>query len=97
MADTVKNITLEGLTAWLETKPPQERYGYLDSRRCLIAQYVNSLGPIAWIEVGPYSFATERDTVYFGWSIGTVSSDYHGSRDWTFGGALKRAKELANA
>jgi hypothetical protein len=40
----VEPLSLAGLIAWLETKPPKGRYYYIDNCRCLIGQFLAALG-----------------------------------------------------
>ncbi len=40
----VQHPSLEGMIAWMETKPPSQRYFYGDAARCLCSQYYRETG-----------------------------------------------------
>ncbi len=93
--------SLDSLIAWLERQPADYSYNYLDSRSCLLAQYytemygesvqVGARGDYRRASAGSYEVSPESF-----WraaaDIGCTSM-----KDWTFGGALKRAKALQGA
>lgn len=83
-------ISLRALIAWLETKPPKEKYEYCFPQSCALAQFRAACG-----------FAG-RDLII---DLGMVGSEYEHSWqsdlddivnqiDCTFGGALKRARKV---
>lgn len=85
-------LTLPNLIAWLEQQPADKVYCYTDHGRCLIGQYLTSLG---YTSVSVYSndwFSHSKNSyVELPASFDNVA--IFGDR--TFGGALKRAREYA--
>jgi len=73
-------LTMEGLIAWLETKPADETYDYENCRgECLYGQYIASHG-ISWEgSRGPFMAHVYQH----------VAHQY----PWTFGAALDRARK----
>lgn len=84
-------LSLEGLIAWLETKPAQRAYDYLNCEgQCLYGQYMAAHG-IPWRESGasaPGLAPKERD--HF---CALVYRDVADDSPYTFGGALERARK----
>lgn len=85
--------SLRDLIAWLETKPADEAYCYVESGRCMIAQYLKAKG---WAEprvdpdyVDDFS-SGERKILPDGWDYVA----YGRGEGATFGAALNRAREL---
>ena len=94
--------SLKGLIAWLETHDPTIKYDWYGCRDCLIASYFRAIGyPRAW-EVVP-----GKPTVYLHEIFGGDTEDERferyidvgrgdgKSQQWTYGGALQRARALA--
>lgn len=84
-------LTLEGVTAWLETKNPQAKYDYNNcTGKCLYGQYMASFG-VPWEKSGGTGLncgSVERsdfcDLVY-----DRIAS----CQPYTFGAALSRARK----
>lgn len=79
-------LSLPALIAWLETQAPETAYDYYDcGGGCLIMQYLTAVG-IEWRDGG------------YGRCLGGQTSDLRheiaGTRPFTFGAALARAKAL---
>jgi len=73
-------FTMQGLIAWLKTKPAKGRYNYFDTKRCLAAQYCRSIKvryPFHWYTIDSFQDKMEN-----------IGADH----PWTFGAALQRAK-----
>lgn len=98
--------SLEGLIAWLETKPSDETYDWFDIKSCLVSQYLQSHGlsiPEAsrtldrmFIGIPEYQFVgfgpSNRQSLYL-----DPINDADRTTRHTFGAALIRAKAaLAN-
>ena len=82
------------LIAWMRTHDPAERYDWGSGGNCLIAQYSKHLGMT--MPVHRFSKLCGGVANYYHIARGTgdvtASVIYH--KDWTFGGAVKRAEEL---
>jgi hypothetical protein len=80
-------ISLRAMIAWLETKPADEEYDYIDAPRCAIAQYLQAQG------------RSEDDSVVDFWPTPEPSQKDYWLFDiactvpWTFGAALERARK----
>jgi hypothetical protein len=90
-------FSLGSLIAWLETKPPAERYCYQDNGGCLLHQYFSHAGfNVQW--VGGWTFKTtegarhELSDEFSEIAAGLVRGV---AMDFTFGSALSRARYLA--
>jgi hypothetical protein len=83
-------FNLRRLIAWLEKQPPQKRYGYTNTSRCLLAQYFTAIGvkfeavgtDCVWLKAGEY-FAIDLPPHFNEIAMG---------RGRTFGAALMRAR-----
>lgn len=73
-------LTLEAIIAWLATQPPEQDYVWQDPTECVVGRYLRDHGS-SWGTVA-YSTLPDYDFVA-------------GSKPWTFGAALERAKTLA--
>jgi hypothetical protein len=73
--------SLEGFIGWLEVQNPSITYTYMDTDRCLVAQYLASIGG-------------HKITDYFAAQGGTTGSRIAVSTPHTFGAALERARAL---
>jgi hypothetical protein len=75
------------LIAWLEKQPADRAYDYCYPDTCVIAQYLQSQG------VEQYTI-DDRELDKLGWHNIAQHRDYEigETQDWTFGGALKRAR-----
>lgn len=51
-----KDFSLKRLTAWLETRDPNETYKFSDNRDCLLARFFKSLGygPKVLVGIGEF-------------------------------------------
>jgi hypothetical protein len=77
--------TLLGLIAWLETQDPNTRYDYCDASGCVVGNYLKSLG------VTPFDLKPEElDALHP--CLNSVACGTIYPLDWTYGGALKRAR-----
>lgn len=93
--------TLDSLIAWLETKPQDEVYDFMDCKGgCLIGQYLtDKIGKSwrgDWLNV-QYDFrlaAAKWDVTYY-YLHGKLAPKSH--QGYTFGAALKRAQTLRAA
>lgn len=85
--------SLEGLIAWLETKPPETTYNFMTCRgTCLYGQYMTAIG-IDWNSTDSKHKPTPY--IYTVKGIGTQHIASHEPN--TFGAALERARaELQN-
>lgn len=82
-------FTLESLIAWLEKQPADTAYDYCRPDICLVAQYLKAH------EIKNYSVASEELNRLIP-GLHQIARDCIDSpQDWTFGGALKRARTLA--
>lgn len=97
-AETKPDVfSLEGLIAWLETKPADETYQVADSESCLMGQYTVAMGGFrnlrgdepAYI-VGAASMPTTDATH----PLSKVAWAFGPSGGTTFGAALARARKL---
>lgn len=79
-------LTLQSLIAWLETKPPDEIYCYVDQGRSLAAQYNIEIGR----KYAVYSLfdPPETDETKFDYALEWISCDGR----QTFGATLSRAR-----
>lgn len=92
--------SLASFIGWLETKSPKATYDFHNCQgECLIGQYMTSLG-IDWGETPTDIFQGNwENTAYL--KIGRqlfgtgALGEVVGDRPWTYGGALKRAREFA--
>lgn len=89
-------LRLESLIAWLRTEPENKEYEYTSTSNCLLAQYFKSKG-FGAVSVGPFrvvSFSL-REGQNLPAGFNDISLDTHSvEKDYTFGGALKRALAL---
>lgn len=76
--------SLANLIAWLERQPDRKIYDYTMSERCLIAQWLQSSG-----EENFNLLSNEVDALFGGNGKKIVTPE-----PWTFGAALKRAREV---
>ena len=90
------SMDVTSLISWLETKDPKGTYRYTDPCGCLIFQFLKAVGKSVY-DVGPNEWTdieTRRDhPLPKGFEEISVGKLDDNSFDWTFGGALKRAKE----
>jgi hypothetical protein len=96
-------FSLAALIAWLRTKNPAATYCYTDNGRCLIGQYLSSIGirkprvdPISWSDavVGTeHPLPSDWDGIACG--IDWISGRDRGNIEHTFGAALSRALSIA--
>jgi hypothetical protein len=80
--------TLESLIAWLETKPPEQRYTYTNGWTCMVAQYYKAKG-YWFVTVGPTRFGhglNRNEELPFGFNAVAARGEP------TFGAALERAR-----
>src|SRR6266436_3273472 len=83
------DLSLAGLIAWLETKPPDEEYNFTCSQGCcLIAQYMRAQG-VKWDYPAGYTEAIGK-IAQGPWQNFSVANQF----PWTFGAALERARKM---
>jgi hypothetical protein len=89
-------FSLESVIAWLEQRPPKKRYNYgnIDGK-CLFGQYIAAHG-LTWGK-GTNNYAKCLADIEVPDNYGAVCARSYISlkRPWTFGAALKRAREVA--
>lgn len=85
-----KEFTRENLIAWLETKPPDESYCFVVANECLLAQWARSVDSSAEVNenISAYAYKVHGKNVILGGFMQYIASN----EPWTFGAALKRAK-----
>lgn len=85
-------FALESLIAWLETQPSDRAYDYCYPETCVIGQYLQSQG------VEQYTL-DDRELDKLGWHNIAQDREFSGGRaqDWTFGGALERARKAVQS
>lgn len=86
--ETHDPFTLENFIAWLETQPPDKAYEYSHGKTCAIGQFCQSISTT-------YSDQLHSDKgrffpIFREWNW-YITKPF----PWTFGAALKRARELA--
>lgn len=89
----VDPLSLAGLIAWLETQPANRTYEWMDcSGGCLIGEYGRAIG-IKRLDRRNYEL-----NQIFGGDNGTIFDTYsqvcNGGGPYTYGAALKRAREV---
>lgn len=94
--ETKTIFDLHRLIEWLEQKPPQKRYCYLDNGNCLLGQYFKFIGELpdhakdgiggsyAHLKSGHFELPEAWSSI--------AQDDMSAVQDWTFGGALSRAR-----
>lgn len=82
-----KDYSVEALIKWLETKPADEPYDWIDADHCLLGQWCASKGLEGQVLHDKSCNLGENDTFY-------EIALKHVTRN-TFGAALKRARRLA--
>lgn len=89
---TTDPMSMDGLIAWLETKPPDEFYQYTDSSKCLLGQWVKHLDCTARNMAEPmnsFVYQVHGQVVNFKHTPFNYVASNQGS---TFGGALRVAR-----
>jgi len=89
-------MSLDSLIAWLESKEPKERYDYMCSINCVLAQYFIAAGyEDIKISAGTYAHGfAPTDWIELPRGFDDIASGWGPRRDWTFGAALKRARKI---
>lgn len=96
------SFTLDALIAWLETKDPDEVYGYTENERCLLAQYIieNHICLDPSVVSGGWRNRSDM-TMTFNLFPGDENhrsncflNNIAVNGPWTFGAALSRAREF---
>lgn len=84
--------TISGLITWLEGKPRDGEYDFMDCYQCLITQYMAGTPRDCWLqEMRDIYHGQDRHRI----AIGFV--DQLGNRVQTYGAALKRAYRARQA
>jgi hypothetical protein len=96
-ADLNKLFQLDTLTKWLETKPPNKTYDYGNGQKCLLAQYFQE-NDVEDAMLGRYDLYRGKNydlvkVANLPDQFDDIARGYNGL-DWTFGGALERAKKV---
>lgn len=79
-------FTLQGLIAWLETKPPEQSYQYKSHYSCMLAQYFTAKG-FESVDMSSATFDHRGGTEFVPVEIDSVAVHL----PHTFGAALERA------
>jgi hypothetical protein len=87
-----KNIlSVNSLIQWLETKPPDGRYSYISIKDCMLCAYFRDMG-LERVIVDPFWVGHSGGEVFeLPQSLDNISRG-SGQYDWSFGGALERAR-----
>ncbi len=89
--------SMESFIAWLATKPPRARYDFNNCQgECLLGQYMAAMG-IEWGKTPDQVSGSWAGTNYIATGKAIFGRDgFHilGDKPWTFGSALKRAKQF---
>lgn len=104
---SIRQPSLKGLIAWLETKDPNIEYDYCNGSDCLVARYLRDLGyPVvgchdkAWHDSDEHYhfYPKELNDVSLNARITREAPGTLFYRDSfrTYGTALKKARELAS-
>lgn len=81
-------FTLESLIAWLEMQPGEKTYNWFDIKDCLACKYLEAAGiEEPWGKI-VYTTIFGSEPAYH---------EIAGTRPWTFGAALSRARARALA
>lgn len=93
----------EALADWLAKQPADGQYDYGDTDNCVLCQYLKGAG-LEVYSLGPYFWTDGNGKKHIlpeGWGVdvalGPLGPDRGRSADqydWTYGGALKRLREL---
>ena len=101
-AKTGDKFSLDTLIAWLERQPVDGTYNYINSNQCLLAKYYTEMygEPICVSSYGNHGYASGSARDFPSpdsfWKVAAhINAGFH--KDWTFGGALRRAKAYQNA
>ena len=89
-------FSLDSLIGWLQRKPADEIYDYSSCGDCLLARYFADKGFNNKIYVNTVAFHVEDN----GGKIHTLPQNFDEiarARPYTYGAALERAREFANA
>jgi hypothetical protein len=79
--------TLLGLIAWLETQDPDTHYDYIDASNCVVANYLKFLN-VTPFDLDPIQLSALHP------HLNIIAHDYQYPGDWTYGGALARARAV---
>jgi hypothetical protein len=80
-----KRETVVDLAAWLETKPADAAYNFLNYGSCLIAEWMEGVEKDCW--------ALDVKLMYHGWDKACVArGKNNNTAEWTYGAALARAR-----
>jgi len=81
----VDPLSVAGLIAWLAKQPTRREYEYYSCQRCLVAEYLKSIG-----SVNPDAEYIFSEALGAGWPYDKIAAE----RPHTFGAALERARAL---
>jgi hypothetical protein len=87
-------VSLRGLIAWLETQPPDQPYDYGDPGKCVVAQYLGSIGSAKCMVC--FGYEPERSPDAWLHYIAKGNGRYP-QKQQTFGAALARARQYFEA
>lgn len=89
----MKELTIDNLISWLETKPPDETYVYVSSDDCLYARFLKEhghpvvhVGGFDWRDAEGQTHSIPENLIY------TVANSFEDGNGHTYGRALERAK-----
>lgn len=89
-------FSLAGLIGWLETQNPTETYCYADNGLCLLSQYFSARG-YTNVNMASFGFSSKEGFRDLPAGFNDIALDRGAAlmgRDWTFGGALERARKF---
>lgn len=85
----VDPFSVKNLVAWLKQQPANKTYCYMDTGGCLLGQYYLAMG-YTTVDIGGMSITLDGS-----WQqMPDDFSDIPAGHPRTYGGALKRAREL---
>lgn len=88
--DKLKEPSLAGLAAWLETQDPATVYNWLSTKDCLMCRYARSIGMTIHGAGGSYWRMPDQSKVE--WPKGSTNVARH--EPFTYGAALQRARNM---
>jgi hypothetical protein len=83
-------LSVNSLIQWLETQPPDGRYSYINEKDCMLCRYFRDMG-LEKVIVDPFRVGHSGGEFELPQSLDKISMG-SGQYDWSFGGALERAR-----
>lgn len=90
-------LTLPALVAWLAKHPADKIYCYSDGGHCLAAQYNKAIGRAYCMSIIGLVGDPDSTWIFDDYLERIAVGEAADQSDWTFGGALERAKKFAAA